>query len=94
MMRLLVKTMGPYAKKFKFKKMNIEIPDGSTLQVLINLLSEKIPSFRSTVLNKDGSLYQTQKLLLNGYDVLVLQGKDTPLTDGDVVAIFPAVFGG
>ncbi|MHA1713283.1 MAG: MoaD/ThiS family protein [Candidatus Ranarchaeia archaeon] len=45
-------------------------------------------------MKKDGSLYESQKFLVNGYDVQVMDGPDTLLHDGDVIAVFPAVFGG
>ncbi|MHA1838822.1 MAG: MoaD/ThiS family protein [Candidatus Ranarchaeia archaeon] len=93
-MKLIVKTMGPYVHKLKFKKMHVELPDGAKVRDLLELLSKKIPNFSSVVLKKDGSLYESQKFLINGYDVQVMDGPDTLLHDGDVIAVFPAVFGG
>ena len=93
-MKLTIKTMGPYAKKFGFKKMKIELDKGSSVSDLIDRLSKMIKPIRAVVLTSKGKLKKAQKFLINGHDVFLLKGLDTILCDGDVIAIFPAVFGG
>jgi molybdopterin synthase sulfur carrier subunit len=34
------------------------------------------------------------KVLVNGRGLHVLQGLDTPLSDGDIIALFPPIAGG
>ncbi|MFX1565557.1 MAG: MoaD/ThiS family protein [Promethearchaeota archaeon] len=46
------------------------------------------------VLEPDGSLKSYFHVLVNGRHVRLQQGLQTPLTDGDVVAIFPPIGGG
>jgi molybdopterin converting factor small subunit len=42
----------------------------------------------------DGSLHRFINVYINDEDVRFLKGIDTPLDDGDVVSILPAVAGG
>ena len=93
-MKLTIKTMGPYAKKLGFKKMEIELDKGSCVSDLIERLSEIIKPISAVVLTNTGELKKAQKFLINGHDVFLLKGLDTILCNGDVIAIFPAVFGG
>ena len=69
----------------------ILIPHGASVRAVVESPGPGIPS----VLQKSGTASSPVPLiLLNGRNIEFLEGLDTPLADGDVVAIFPASEGG
>jgi molybdopterin converting factor small subunit len=68
--------------------------EGGTLQELFIDLDSRHEGLRSRLLADDGSLNRFVNVYLNDEDVRFLGGVETPLSDGDVVTILPAVAGG
>jgi sulfur-carrier protein len=68
--------------------------DGGTLREAVEDLETRHPGIREKLVADDGSLHRFVNLYVNDEDVRFLGGIDTPLEDGDVVAILPAVAGG
>lgn len=68
--------------------------DGSTLQELFVDLDSRHEGLRARLVSDDGSLARFVNVYLNDEDVRFLGGVETPLSDGDVVTILPAVAGG
>jgi len=64
-----------------------------TVGELIGMLAEKYPATKPLFF-KDGELRDYVQITVNGKHVRLLDGADTKLSDGDVVAIFPPVSGG
>ena len=65
-----------------------------TVSDLLAVLSaEKGPSFENRVF-PGGKLSDTMIILVNGRNILHLNGVRTPLNPDDVVAVFPMVAGG
>jgi len=93
-MLVVVRTIGPYTEKFGFQQLTVNFK-GLTISDLLNqLCEEQGTKFCNTVFTEEGQLRRYIKILVNGRGLHVLQGLDTPLTDGDVVALFPPVAGG
>jgi MoaD family protein len=67
---------------------------GDTLQALIEDLDSRHSGIRGRLVGDDGSLNRFVNVYLNDEDVRFLGGVQTPLSDGDVVTILPAVAGG
>ena len=68
---------------------------GSTLRELIGNLDARHPGFAGQLLDADtGEQRRFVNLYVNDEDVRYLGGLDTPLSDGDVISILPAVAGG
>ena len=67
---------------------------GSTIRELIEDLSGRFPEFKAKVVADDGNLHRFINVYANDEDIRYLQGLDTKVADGDVVAILPAVAGG
>jgi adenylyltransferase/sulfurtransferase len=65
---------------------------GSLIEKLVKLCGEKLA--REIYLPNSKELVETVHILVNGKVINILNGLDTPLKDGDVVAIFPPVSGG
>jgi MoaD family protein len=68
--------------------------EGATLQELFADLDARYEGLRARLVGDDGSLNRFVNVYLNDEDVRFLGGAETPLSDGDVVTILPAVAGG
>ena len=67
---------------------------GETLGDLFADLDTRHSGLRGRLIGEDGSLNRFVNVYLNDEDVRFLGGVETPLSDGDVVTILPAVAGG
>ena len=67
---------------------------GSTVRELIDDIAAKYPDFKERVLSDEGQLHKFINVYANDEDVRYLDGIDTKVSDGDTVAILPAVAGG
>ncbi|MDX6301582.1 MAG: sulfur-carrier protein [Nocardioidaceae bacterium] len=68
--------------------------NGQTLADLFADLDSRHEGIRARLVGDDGSLQRFVNVYLNDEDVRFLGGAETPLSDGDVVTILPAVAGG
>jgi molybdopterin synthase sulfur carrier subunit len=73
----------------------IQLQNNITIDDLITLLAEKYgKNFREYIYNKKGKVQDFLSFLVNGKNINVLQGFDTKLKQGDIIAILPPVGGG
>jgi sulfur-carrier protein len=68
--------------------------EGSTLRELIANVDRRHPGFAGQLIEADGSQRRFVNIYVNDEDVRYLQGLDTPVAEGDVVSVLPAVAGG
>ncbi|HSJ46470.1 MAG TPA: MoaD/ThiS family protein [Euzebyales bacterium] len=68
--------------------------DGDHLREVINDLGHRHDGLKSALMADDGSLHRFINVYVNDEDVRFMKGIDTPLSDGDIVSILPAVAGG
>ncbi len=72
-----------------------DIKSGTSVgDVLVKVCGRFGTEFRGQVLDERGQPNENVKILLNGQNIVFLQGTATKLKDGDVIAIFPPVGGG
>jgi molybdopterin synthase sulfur carrier subunit len=77
------------------KAEEIQLQNVITVEELLTLLSEKYgKNFREYIYNKKGKVQDFLSFLVNGRNINVLQGFDTELKQGDIIAIIPPVGGG
>jgi molybdopterin converting factor small subunit len=67
---------------------------GATLADLFADLDSRHTGIRARLVGDDGALQRFVNVYLNDEDVRFLGGAETPLSDGDVITILPAVAGG
>jgi MoaD family protein len=67
---------------------------GETVGQVLTDLEQRYPGFQTQVLTEDGVLHRFVNIYLNDEDVRFLQKLDTPLNEGDVLSILPALAGG
>ena len=68
--------------------------EGATIAGLLESLDQKYPGLKGEILNEEGQLRGFVNIYLNDEDVRYLGRLETKLSDGDRVAILPAVAGG
>ena len=73
----------------------IQLQNTVTINELVTLLSEKYgKNFREYIYNKKGDVQEFLSFLVNGKNINIMQGFDTKLQEGNVVAILPPIGGG
>jgi len=72
---------------------SVEASPGTLRDVIAELVGAH-PSLSEHLLGEDGQLHRFVNVYVNDEDVRYLEGLDTKLGDGDVLAILPAVAGG
>jgi molybdopterin synthase sulfur carrier subunit len=68
--------------------------EAETVSGLIEALARRNPAFRERLLEPTGELRRFVRVFVNEEDVRLLQDRETPLREGDSVAIVPAIAGG
>lgn len=66
----------------------------SDIQTMIASLNGQFPGLKDRVCDDQGEIRRFVNIYLNEEDIRFLQGKDTPLKDGDEISIVPAIAGG
>ena len=65
-----------------------------TVAALIEDLDRQIPGLKQELMTEDGQMRQFVNLYVNDEDIRYLDRLNTSVSDGDEVAILPAVAGG
>ena len=68
--------------------------DGATVGDVLRSLDAAHPGFSDRLLDDDGGLRRFVNVFVADDDVRYLQGLETPVPEGETVAIIPAVAGG
>jgi MoaD family protein len=68
--------------------------DGATVGDVFTTLVERFPGLRQNLLGDDGGMHKFVNVFVNDDDIRYLDRLDTKLSDGDEIAILPAVAGG
>jgi len=68
--------------------------EGSTVGEVLKSLDAAHAGFADRLLDEQGSLRRFVNVFVADDDIRYLQGLDTPVPDGETVAILPAVAGG
>lgn len=67
---------------------------GSNITELLEALESNCPGIKNRLCDDSGELRRFVNFYVNSEDIRFLNGKDTPLKDGDEVSIIPAIAGG
>ena len=68
--------------------------NGDTLRDVVDDVDTRHSGLKPALVDEEGRLHRFLNVYLNDEDVRYLGGLDTPVEDGDVVSILPAVAGG
>lgn len=67
---------------------------GETVGKVMDNLTKQYPTLKERLLTPEGNVQPFVVLYVNNEDIRFLQEMNTPVKDGDVLAILPAVAGG
>jgi sulfur-carrier protein len=67
---------------------------GATVGEILDYLEEQHPGLRTAILTDTGEIHRFINMYLNDEDIRFLGSLETPVADGDVLSILPAVAGG
>jgi MoaD family protein len=67
---------------------------GSTLREVIDELDANHPGLKGAIVTETGEIHRFINIYLNDEDIRFSGALETPVADGDVVSILPAVAGG
>jgi len=68
--------------------------DGATVGEVLGNLDAAHPGFRDRLLDDQGALRRFVNVFVADEDIRFLQGLETPVAEGQVVSVVPAVAGG
>ncbi len=78
------------------EQLDLSLPQGATIEDLLNRLTAvgdpKLASYLAEP--KEKSAHAPLRIMINGRDITVLQGRDTVLADGDDILVFIPIAGG
>lgn len=75
------------------KTVEREFDDDATIETVLDRLEADFTGLEGSFV-EDGEILPQVNVLKNGREVHHLEGMETPIADGDTIAIFPPVAGG
>ncbi len=85
---------GPYKQVTQKRDVDVILSERSTLSMLLDVIINQYPSLKDLILDKHSKLGSWVVILINGRNMSIFNGLNTPLKEGDTIAIFPPVAGG
>jgi molybdopterin synthase sulfur carrier subunit len=92
-MQVELKFFATFREAVGSKTVTHELDDGATVGDVLADLEAEYEGLDGRLL-EDGDLRPQINVLRNGREVLHMEGTETPVEDGDTVAVFPPVAGG
>jgi molybdopterin synthase sulfur carrier subunit len=80
-------------RKFTNNQETVTVSAG-TVATLVKELEQQYPGINKSLCDDSGELRRFINVYVNEEDIRFLEGKDTPINDGDAVSIVPAIAGG
>jgi MoaD family protein len=68
--------------------------EGSTVGEVLDNLSNEFPSLKHMIFDESDEVPGHINIYVNNHEIHSLRGKETPLNDGDELAVIPAIAGG
>ncbi|MBB15110.1 molybdopterin synthase sulfur carrier subunit [Candidatus Poribacteria bacterium] len=80
-------------RKLTQNKPEVEV-NGNNIELLIDDLDANYPGIKERIYDESDNIRRFVNIYLNDEDIRFLEGKSTPVNDGDEVSIIPAIAGG
>lgn len=92
-LRMKVRLFASLRERIGQKELEISIKDAISVQKLIELLVERFPEVKDLLI-QDDKFESFYHILINGKNMLRLEGTNTVLAEDDIIAILPPIGGG
>jgi molybdopterin synthase sulfur carrier subunit len=92
-MKVKVKFFAAFREIFGAEEREIELDSGASVQDLLRILCDS-SQCREKMLDEAGRLRRDAKMLKKGKQIQLVDETSSELEDGDVITVFPAMFGG
>lgn len=92
-MKITVRAFADY-REIIGKEMELIEPEGKTIGELLAGLGDRYPKLRGEMFTPAEELKEFINIFINGRNIAFLNDMATPLSDGDIIALFPPVAGG
>jgi molybdopterin synthase sulfur carrier subunit len=76
------------------KETEVSLADGSTARQVLDQLAAAHPGLREKIFREGEELQGGVGLYVNGRSIRFMDGLDTPVGEGDGLALFPPIGGG
>ncbi len=80
-------------RKFTNNQETVTVPEG-TVTTLVEALEQQFPGIKKSLTDDSGELRRFVNIYVNEEDIRFLEGRETPIKEGDAVSIIPAIAGG
>ena len=70
------------------------VQPGQPIRDLVDEMVTRWPDLRAEILDANGNLQRRIQIMVNGRNIIYLNGMDTAISPDDSIAIFPPVGGG
>jgi molybdopterin synthase sulfur carrier subunit len=92
-MKVRVKAFATF-REVMDNQVDMEFTEGATLLTLLTDLTRRYGGLSELLFANPDTLRDFVNILKNGRNIHFLSGLNTPLEDGDVIALFPPIAGG
>ena len=92
-MKIRVKAFATF-REVMDNQVDMDFPKGASVKTLLDELTARYGRLGELMFAAPDTLRDFVNILKNGRNIYFLAGLDTPLDDGDVIALFPPVAGG
>jgi len=92
-MKITVRAFADY-REIIGREMELDLSGEKTIGELLNGLFDRYPKLRVEMLTPAGDLKEFINIFINGRNIAFLKNMQSPLSEGDIVALFPPVAGG
>lgn len=92
--RVTVRFFATFKQITNQRDIEFSIEEGVTIQQLLNVVFDQYQTLRNKIFDENNELKPWIHILKNGRNIKFLDGMETKITNGDVIALFPPVAGG